>query len=120
MTEFDSAVDGEFIDQEDEGEVDPFHIPEGELIEDVNPVHEKKQRRRKVKEAAAEESERVTTAKTIFGQADAAEEVREQNRLIGLLIGPKNLEKLRAFGYDVLKVKEGALTPSVAHRGMTE
>lgn len=62
----------------------------------------------------------ATMAGALFADADKAEEVRAQNRLLGLLIGPKNVEKLRAFGYDIVKVKDGSLTPGVAHRGLTE
>ena len=44
---------------------------------------------------------------------------RMHDRRVGLLIGPKNLEKLRAFGYDAVFVQDAPLTPGVAHRGMT-
>jgi hypothetical protein len=51
-----------------------------------------------------------------------ADEQRAQDRKIGLLIGIKNLEKLRAFGYDVLLANPDhkALSAGTAHRGMTE
>jgi hypothetical protein len=52
----------------------------------------------------------------------AAERQRQSDRQVGLLIGPKNLEKLRAFGWDVVTVNANhdPLTPGIAHRGMTE
>jgi hypothetical protein len=48
------------------------------------------------------------------------ENSRMHDRRVGLLVGPKNLEKLRAFGYDVVHVQDGPLTPGVAHRGLTD
>ena len=49
----------------------------------------------------------------------AAEERRKHDHKIGLLIGPKNLVKLRAFGYDC-KHLGGELASGVAHRGLNE
>lgn len=50
----------------------------------------------------------------------AADDRRKHDRKIGLLVGPKNLERLRAFGYDVAYVSSDSLAPGVAHRGLTE
>lgn len=71
------------------------------------------------------------TAALFRGKADAVAEGEEKrlrdqdaqranDRKIGLMIGPKNLEKLRAFGYDVLLVNKdhAALSPGVAHAGL--
>lgn len=49
----------------------------------------------------------------------AAEDRRKHDHKIGLLIGPKNLVKLRAFGYDCKKISD-ELSSGVAHRGMNE
>lgn len=49
-----------------------------------------------------------------------AETRRKHDHRIGLLIGPKNLVKLRTFGYDVAMVNPEGLSSGVAHRGMNE
>jgi hypothetical protein len=50
-----------------------------------------------------------------------ADEQRQADRQIGLLIGPKNLEKLRAFGYDVALVNPDhkPLASGTAHKGLS-
>ncbi len=49
-----------------------------------------------------------------------AEARRKQDHKVGLLIGPKNLVKLRAFGFDVSQISNEALSSGVAHRGLNE
>lgn len=100
----------------------PFVTPPGEELATTSPAAEKKARGKRtiVKGVDRQGGEQEpTVTKTLFGDADVAEIDRQNNLRIGLLIGPKNLEKLRAFGYDVVKVQDGALTPGVAHRGLT-
>lgn len=96
----------------------PFETPPGEELATTSAASEKKVRGKRTI-VKAPEAPTETVAKTLFGDADVAEQDRQNNLRIGLLIGPKNLEKLRAFGYDVVKVQDGALTPGVAHRGLT-
>lgn len=113
----DEATEAQATDEDS-----PFVTPPGEELATTSPAAEKarKGKRTIVKGVDRKNGEQdETTATTIFGDADVAEQDRQNNLRIGLLIGPKNLEKLRAFGYDVVKVQDGALTPGVAHRGLT-
>lgn len=50
----------------------------------------------------------------------ADDDRRKHDNRIGLLIGPKNLVKLRTFGYEVSMVNPDGLASGVAHRGMNE
>lgn len=57
-------------------------------------------------------------------EATAEDRLNEQRRKddhkVGLLIGPKNLVKLRAFGFEVSRISEEGLSSGIAHRGLNE
>lgn len=65
---------------------------------------------------------KASTATNLFEEARAEEKAKELQRLhdrqVGLLIGGKNLERLRAFGFDVVSKGE-ALPPLSSHQGAT-
>lgn len=89
----------------------------GEVLEDTAPKKGKRKR--------FEVTDVANTSGRLFPPSKdemAAEKQRQQDRQVGLLIGPKNLEKLRAFGWDVVSINDNRqpLTPGIAHRGMTE
>jgi len=72
-----------------------------------------------------EELERMSARRAesdnLFAVARAEDEQKEKQRVadrqVGLLIGPKNLERLRAFGYDVNRVAEH-LSAGTSHSGI--
>lgn len=49
-----------------------------------------------------------------------ADNRRRDDHQVGLLIGPKNLVRLRAFGFEVSKISNEPLSSGVAHRGLNE
>lgn len=91
-------------------------LAEGDVLEKEGP--KKKRKRFEVTDVANTSGRLFPPTKDEM----AAEKQRQQDRQVGLLIGPKNLEKLRAFGWDVVSINDNRqpLTPGIAHRGMTE
>lgn len=104
-----------FTEEKTEGLESPFKDEEAEGGEE--PKAAKKGRKRLAATDPANPSGRLFAPTQEELQA---EERRKHDTLIGLLIGPKNLVKLRTFGYDVSKVSDNALSSGVAHRGLAE
>ncbi len=79
----------------------------------------------KGEDTSKKDAKRAKENVNFFKEAAKEEKDREAGRLvdrqIGQLIGPKNLEKLRGFGFDVVLVNNNRmpLTPGTSHRGMT-